>query len=836
MQWGKRGPGSPSRRRREAFRPDSESLEARRLLTAFDLTTTQTSGLGVVLVGKASNNTAGYTVTDVGNVTGSGFDSFVVSATGLPGESLNIGGKTLTFTAAAESAAYLVFGSKAVNINTVSSWLTLTNGTLNAQGQLAGGQRAGDLGELGTLGVAAQSGTTAPTAQTNPTVAQPQPPMDSTHIYGFNFDGLTFVTGLDTATGLGRNSALGFSVAALGDVNNDGFDDFAISAPNDAGGGKVFVIYGGSALATQTAANKTIDLEPTPGATTTTAPTKVVSFSLSTGTTGTDVGFSVGGLGNYFGNGNSLRDLAIGVPGQTIGGLANAGAVYAISGNYLNTLATGANVDLATIGNGSNTVGGIEYTGYITGGEVGFSVATGGNFSSETATNGSAQDNLLIGAPGSSGGLAYLVYGKQAFLANQQIGSTQSLQMLGVAPVTTPVQTNPLQGVVFGDTTAGDLFGFSVSTAGDFNGDGVGDIMIGSPGYATSTGYVTVIYGRAGTATTTTSTRINGQFVINPLAATVGLTTANFIGEGINNFAGYSIASSGHIQIGTSTATAPTFDILIGAPGALIQRAYLVPGTAAGATAKTGSLMLANINTTLGGNVFTVTGTSDPAVTSTSSGFASSVSARNLIVDPNRGTNTVDPDSVPDLFFGAPFSSLSSPINPLSVTRSLAGVAYVVEGALIGGTSSGGGGGGGGGGTNTVITSFNTIVNTLQPVVFTGNDLGLPNPPLSALSHLTSYAPLPVQVAYQQFLPQPGFLARENAYHHPSKAGNFHQAPAGTVLDVPFIGKSENKYDKVNTLKPAIYRRGKTKVGKATTFTHKSKVIPRNQQTETYPG
>ena len=39
--------------------------------------------LGVEMVGKAASNGAGYTVTDVGDVTGSGYDSFVVAAPGI---------------------------------------------------------------------------------------------------------------------------------------------------------------------------------------------------------------------------------------------------------------------------------------------------------------------------------------------------------------------------------------------------------------------------------------------------------------------------------------------------------------------------------------------------------------------------------------------------------------------------------------------------------------------------------------------------------------------------------------------------------------------------------
>ena len=824
MQWGKRGPGSPSRRRREAFRPSSESLEGRQLLTTFDLTTTQTAPLGVEMIGKANGNTAGYTVTDVGNVTGSGFDSFVVSAPGLP--QAGIGGNP-DFAAAQESAAYLVFGSKQVNASNAADWLTLAKGTTNGiSADLTGGQRAGDLGELGTIGVAPL------TAQTNPTVSQPQPPMTATHVYGFNYDGVTLVTGLNPATGLGRNSALGFSVAALGDVNGDGFDDFAISAPNDAGGGKVFIVFGGNQLTTLTTTTKTIDLEPTPGTTSTTTPTKVISLSIPNGAPGTNVGYSVAGLGNYFNNANFIHDLAIGVPGMTVGSNANAGAVYAISGSYFAGLGAGTNVDLTTVGTSTNTSAGIKYTGINANDRTGASVATAGNFDGTSGTGGRAVNSLLIGAPGTfGGGSAYLVYGVQSFLPNSQIGTTQPLNTLGKPAQVNPV-TNPLQGIVFQDLAAGDRFGFAVASAGDFNADGVGDIIIGAPGYSTSTGFAAVIYGQSGT----TTTRLNGTFNVSATATSTAYKSVSLIGEGINNFAGYSLAPSGHIQIGTApTGAAPAVDVLIGAPGfqSNLGKVYLVPGTGAGGTALTGSQMLSTIDAApLSGNSFVPSGLTDPAVVPV--GLGTSVSARNPVVDPNTLGTTVDNDSVPDLFFGAPFSTLLDPFTK-SATRISAGATYVVQGGLIGTSSGGGGGGGGGGGSTSAVVP--SAFGLLTPRIFTGDNAGLPYPPVSSLEHLGSYQPLPVQIAYQQYQVQPGFLAREELYHHPGRSRkNVHQFPAGTILNVAAIGHSENKYSKVNTLRPGIFTRGKLKLGKAVTFTHKGKVIPRSQQTQTFQG
>ena len=154
-------------------------------------------------------------------------------------------------------------------------------------------------------------------------------------------------------------------------------------------------------------------------------------------------------------------------------------------------------------------------------------------------------------------------------------------------------------------------------------------------------------------------------------------------------------------------------------------------------------------------------------------------------------------------------------------------------------TVTGGGGGGGGGGSGVVQhrrIRARTAATILPPPIFTGDLQGQAFPPVASLEHLASYQPLPVQLAYQQFLPDPGFRAREEVYHHPSKGKTAHQAPAGTVLNVGPIAHSENKYDKYNSLIKKVFTRGKFKVGKTTTFTHKVKVIPTSSQTERLPG
>ncbi len=946
MRLGKHRPGPSSTRRRWAYLPAGDTLEERRLLSAaVDLATTQSSNLGVQFIGKGVY--AGYTVTDVGNTTGSGYDDFVVAAPGLAAPTT--GAPTFTGT----STVYLVFGSKQVNVSSFSStnWL-----------QLAPGQRGADLAQLGTLG------TPPAIAQVNPTIAQPAPP--AVPITGYNFDGLTFTTGTTA------NSGLGFSVAALGDINGDGLNDFAIGAPNEAGGGAVYIIYGSAGLTSIPIASKSINLDSTAGQAVLSGvgrgDLKFVGSSLpgTPGAQGNQVGYSVAGLGNFLNPGTiglagTLGyDIAIGVPGLN----SDTGAVFALSGNRLTSLVSGSTTDLSTT---LGTTGyANEYTGINVGDRVGASVASGGNFDGARTTTGNLTvDDLLIGAPGvgSGTGAAYLVYGIQNTVNNilpatSTLGQVVSLSQLALAPATIPPFNNPLQGLVFSGGPT-NLFGFSVSSAGDFNGDGYGDIIIGAPSGA---GSASIYYGQG-----PLSNRYTGNYgasAIPPLnpVGTVPALPLPLIFTGApalsptptipGDLVGFSVSYVGDIPGEGING------VLIGAPGSNngAGEAYVVPGN----YASTGTPAAPNaafpsqvaLATAIGNPTYAIL----PLVLtgSTAGGPAylgTSVSGRQFFLPTQAAT--VDADKIPDVFVGAPGFSFTAP-NANTPGRVMAGAGFALQGAflpvgipnnvlltsagvnsnnptgtytltatgsatfyifstaatgttpafdptvdltspitltingvtftnitltkgkdstgandvsfaltaaqvaslgLVGGstatisirgttnaaggsavfvakaagvTVTAGGGGGGGGGAGIAGPTALTI---LAPPIFTGLYAGQPYPPVSQLEHLTTYQPIPVTIAYQQFLAQPGFLAREEVYHHPSKAKGAHQAPRGSVLYVAAIGyKSENKYSKKNTLPHATLSRSKFTYGKSITFTHKVKVIPRSQQTETF--
>ncbi len=94
--------------------------------------------------------------------------------------------------------------------------------------------------------------------------------------------------------------------------------------------------------------------------------------------------------------------------------------------------------------------------------------------------NGDGLSDLIIGAPGSNGtlGHSYVVYG----MADS---SAVSLGNLG------------MRGFVINGENAGDLSGASVSSAGDINGDGLADLLVGAIAANGTAGRSYVIFGSA---------------------------------------------------------------------------------------------------------------------------------------------------------------------------------------------------------------------------------------------------------------------------------------------------------------------------------------------------
>ena len=361
--------------------------------------------------------------------------------------------------------------------------------------------------------------------------------------------------------GIDSGDYSGISVSSAGDVNGDGYDDLIIGAiyadPNGSNSGETYIVYGGA-----------------------NAPGTGGRFNLSTldGTNGfilngideTDLsGFSVSSAGDV--NGDGYDDLIIGAYLADPNGDSNAGETYIVYGGA-SAPGTGGRFNLSTL-DGSN---GFILTGIDANDQSGRSVSSAGD------VNGDGYDDLIIGANGGDpNGETYVIYGG----ANAP-GSD------GVLDLSALDGTN---GFILTGIDANDFSGRSVSSAGDVNGDGYDDLIIGAnradPNGDGEAGETYIVYGGASAPGT------GGRFNLSTLDGTNG-----FILNGIDAYdrSGTSVSSAGDVN-GDGYD-----DLIIGAYGAdgYAGEIYVVYG-GANAPGTGGVLDLSALN---GTNGFTLTG------------------------------------------------------------------------------------------------------------------------------------------------------------------------------------------------------------------------------------
>lgn len=241
-----------------------------------------------------------------------------------------------------------------------------------------------------------------------------------------------------TFTSSTANDESGSSVWGGFDFNGDGVDDVAIASD-----GKVFIIYGGSSAlgADLTEA----DLTGSVGAVITNAAITADSV-----------------LSSVNMDGDAYDELVIGNPTAS----ANAGQV--IYYEY----------------NGSSIVAGTGPTGEGSGDGLG-SALTG-----LTDINGDGREDFAIGAPGATGindeGKVYVVFGT---------ASGNALDSLDLSTL------NGSNGFVLQGDANTDLAGYDVASAGDFNGDGVQDLIVSAiqnDSGGNNAGEAYVIFGKSG--------------------------------------------------------------------------------------------------------------------------------------------------------------------------------------------------------------------------------------------------------------------------------------------------------------------------------------------------
>ena len=199
--------------------------------------------------------------------------------------------------------------------------------------------------------------------------------------------------------------------------------------------------------------------------------------------------------------------------------------------------------------------------------------------------NGDGFDDFLIGGifaspNGTGSGTAYLVFGKAG-------GFTSPLELSSL---------NGSNGFAIRGAAASDALGASVSAAGDFNGDGFGDLIVGASTADARAGAAYLIFGKVGP--------FAPALEVSALNGTDGFKLR---GTATKGYAGNSVDSAGDVN-------GDGFDdVVIGAPGvktgavAQTGRAYVVFGRA---TSPGASLDLATLT---GASGFTIAGVTSGA-------------------------------------------------------------------------------------------------------------------------------------------------------------------------------------------------------------------------------
>ena len=331
-------------------------------------------------------------------------------------------------------------------------------------------------------------------------------------------------------TGIERFDVSGFSVSSAGDVNGDGYDDLIIGAdganrvdPNGEGSGETYVVYGGSSAPGTDGVLVLSALDGTNG------------FTLSGIDPDDESGRSVSSAGDV--NGDGYDDLIIGAYGADPNGERGAGETYVVYGG-----ASAPGTDGVLALSGLDGKSGFTLTGIDRGDVSGYSVSSAGD------VNGDGYDDLIIGAReanpnGARSGATYVIYGgasapgTDGVLALSALDGTNGFTLNGIDP--------------------NDESGASVSSAGDVNGDGYDDLLIGAAGAGPNgergAGETYVVYGGASAPGT------DGVLELSALDGTNGFTLT---GIDADDQSGRSVSSAGDVNDDGYD------DLIIGARGA----------------------------------------------------------------------------------------------------------------------------------------------------------------------------------------------------------------------------------------------------------------------------
>jgi len=447
----------------------------------FNLSTLNGSN-GFAINGIAANDGSGRSVSSAGDVNGDGFDDLIIGAPGINANGINL-----------PRQSYVVFGSNSgFGASFNLSELNGSNGF--AINGIPASDRSGDsVSSAGDVNGDGFDDVIIGARYADPngiSSGQSYVVFGSNSGFGASFN----LSELNGSNGFAINGIRGYdysgrSVSSAGDVNGDGFDDLIIGAigadPNGIrSAGQSYVVFGSNS-----GFGASVNLSALNGSN---------GFAINGIAANDGSGYSVSSAGDV--NGDGFDDLIIGARGATPNGISYAGQSYVVFGS---NSGFGASFNLSAL-NGSN---GFAINGIAASDRSGFSVSSAGD------VNGDGFDDLIIGANGASpngipgAGQSYVVFG-----SNSGFGASFNLSAL-----------NGSNGFAINGIAADDRSGFSVSSAGDVNGDGFDDLIIGAlfadPNGINAAGQSYVLFGQG-------TTPANQPPVANTDSATTAQNTA----------------------------------------------------------------------------------------------------------------------------------------------------------------------------------------------------------------------------------------------------------------------------------------------------------------------
>lgn len=350
--------------------------------------------------------------------------------------------------------------------------------------------------------------------------------MSKANSTNIDLNSLSSTAGFQIA-GSAAGDKAGFSVSAAGDINDDGVDDILVGGytatayPGESNGGIVYVIFG----------NRTQGSLP--------------NLDLQQFATSMHNGFCLLGRVNMMVGYRTSRAGDIDADGyddfmfSAIGSAFSYGVTFVVFGrNVVSPVNAFYDLDIGSFNTGSI---GFRILGATAGDQSGTGLSAAGD------VNNDGVDDILIGAAGATYadrnvcGVVYVVFGQR--------------RVNGASAFTTDVLLQSMSfstGYRMYGAYSGDQTGRAISGAGDLNGDGIDDILIGvafaNNGAIAGAGRVYVIYGH------TDSGNIDLR---DAPGAGLGFTLS---GANVNDYIGYSVSDLGDVN-GDGLE-----DVIIGSP------------------------------------------------------------------------------------------------------------------------------------------------------------------------------------------------------------------------------------------------------------------------------